>query len=371
MLKINRILLGTILAGAALLVQNGYASAEKRYAEIENSLLGIHILSSYRTVLAKYGQPYRVYRMHDMPVFIPALGVQGQETGGIIGISDSLGGGTPGASGTQTAGYPGMNGGRPGMGGGMPPGFAGGGPGMPMMPGAGKGGAMPGMGSYGPSGGGLPGMGGYGPSGGGMAGGRRGKGGMPQGPGLTGGGPSGMSGMGGGLNSNLGQGQETFEQSGGYQWLYFYPKKELVYWFVFNRDGRVLAITEAGRDNGQSTSRGLRLGDPVKKVYELYGWPDGVEQQTNTFALRYNNKHHLQINILNNKVTTIFVFLTEDFYGEFDLGGSTGGMPGMGGRRGPSQPGFSGGGLGGPGLPGLGGGPGYQGGGGAGAGGLK
>jgi hypothetical protein len=331
------------MSGLLLLAPAQPLSAAKRPVSIEKELLGIRILSSYRTVLAKYGQPTRIYRSGEVVSLVGATDANGNLTGGVLGLGDEVGNG----------GMPGMGGGpmgmaRRGMGGG-PMGMSGG-SGMPM-----------GM-NRGPMGmaGGPMGMGGSGmPMG--MAGGPMGMGrgmsGAPMGSGM----PMGMAGrgmggssgaLGGGLGAASGQGSETFGDSGGFQWVYFYPKQELVYWFVFNKDGRVEAILERGRYLGQKTSQGLGLGAPVKSVYNSYGWPDTIEQQGPTLALRYNVKHHVQFNVLNNKTTAIAVFLSET-QRYFSDENSSGGGPGMGGR-GMGGPGLAGGpGRGMRGMPGL------------------
>src|SRR5262249_19882475 len=150
---------------------------------------------------------------------------------------------------------------------GMPPGMSG----YPgMMPGA----PAPPPGTF--SGAGIPGMGRPGMMGGGMSGypgmmGGRMPGGMSGYPGMSG--APGAAGASGGLGANLpGQGGTTFADAGGFMWVYFYPKQELVYWFAFNKDGRVIIIVEKGRDQGKPTSRGVKLGDPVRAVYSAYGW---------------------------------------------------------------------------------------------------
>jgi hypothetical protein len=344
-------LLGGLAAMSSLLLLTPAQplSAAKRPSVVEKELLGIRILQSYRTVLAKYGQPTRIYRGGESVLMIGAQDANGNLTGGVTGLEDGtssgggMGGGRGGMPGGKGGGMPGMQGGgMPGMmpggagrggmmpGGMMPGGMAGGPPGM--MPG-GKGGGIPGM-----QGGGMPGM-----MPGGMSGGP---------PGMMPGGMGGRPGStGNGLGTTTTQGDtETFGEAGGFQWVYFYPKQELVYWFVFNRDGRVEAILERGRYLGQKTSQGIGLGSPVKSVYTTYGWPDTIEQQGTNLALRYNVKHHVQVNILNNKVTAVGVFLSETqryFSDENAGGGAGGGGRGMGGPGGLAGGGRRGG------LPGL------------------
>ncbi len=302
---------------------------------IEKSLLGIRMLASYKSVLNMYGQPNRVYRMGESVNLAYSLDANGNQTGGIRGFLDTA----DSASSARPGGGPGMPGGMPGMPAGMP--------GMPS--------GMPGMR---PGGGGMPaGMPGM-PSG--MPGMRPGGGGMPAGmPGM----PSGMPGMrpggggmpgaggGGGLNGSANAtGEETFAQSGGFIWVYFYPKQELAYEFVFNRDGRTIAIGEHGRYLGQRTSRGIGLGDPARNLYAAYGWPDQTMSQGTGISLNYNRKRHVQFGLLNNKVFNIFVFLNEDLVfqllgtGQPGGAGGAGGAPGMpgGGGRGRGKDGGGG-----------------------------
>jgi len=317
------------LGGLLLLIPAQPMLAAKRPATIETSLLGIRILSSYNTVLAKYGQPTRIYRKDENVNFENDFDANGNPTGGVRGLGDGTAG--PGMAG-RGGGFPGM---MASQGGGSMPGAmmrAGGGSSFP------SGGMMSGGGSSFPGGGGMMGSG-AGKQGGMAA--MPGMGGMGGMPGMGGGG-RGMPGMGGGLGANGAQGgSATFGDSGGFQWVYFYPRQELVYWFIFNKDGRVEAIIERGRYLGQKTARGLGLGDAAKAVYNTYGWPDSVEQQGYTIAMKYPLAHHVQLNILRNKVTTVAVFLSETERYFTDDGGSGGGGPGMGGMMG--RPGMAGG----------------------------
>jgi len=327
-------LCGLSAVGSLLLA--GPTQAARR-SEMEKSLLGIRVLQTYRNVMALYGMPTRIYRFGETVLTVPSVDANGNPTGGIRAL-DTAG------NGSMTAGFGGggLMGGMPGMGRmgggmpGMPPGMMSGGPmgsmsgapvGMPpsMMQGyqaaMNRGAGGPGMG--GPS---LPGM--SGPMGGRGAG-----GGMPGMPGSMGG----ATGRGPG-GSNLPQsGGPTFAQSGGFMWVYFYPKQELMYWFLFNTDGRVVAIVEKGKNQGKPTSRGISLGSAVKSVYEQYGWPNSMDRQGDAIALHYNIRSHVQFQIINNKVTEVAVFLTEDQHAiESDTVGGRGGMGagGMGGLAG-------------------------------------
>ncbi len=288
----------------------GYGGAGSA-SGIEKSLLGIRILQSYRQVLARYGQPTRIYRLGEVLDFIYDTDANGKYTGGITGLGDTNSGGGGGSSNSGKAGGPPAGYGPPGGGGGYGP-YSG-----PPSGGGSRGG-------YSPSGGGGGGYGPYsGPPGGG---------GPPAGYGPPGGGG------GGGLN-NLGGGQQenTFKASGGYIWVYLYPDKRCT-GFVFNRSGRCEAILELGRFNGQPTSRGVNLGSRVDSVYKTYGWPDTSEFSPQGTSLYYNNKYHLQFVVLNNKVVGILVVLGEEQKyktAKADNGGGAGpGGPGGGGRPG-------------------------------------
>ena len=183
--------------------------------------------------------------------------------------------------------------------------------------------------------------------------------GMPGGGKRDGAGPMGMPGSGGPLGGAAGGSEkpETFAESGGFTWVYFYAHDELAYVFFFNADGRVEMITEHGRYKGKPSTKGIHLGDQAKSVYNLYGWPDTVEPQSNTIVLNYNLKHHILFNILNGKVSAISVILKENEYPRLIGPGnnaSGGGAPGMG-RPGASPAGGGGrkGGGGGPGAAGA------------------
>ncbi len=340
-------LFGLSAVGSLLLAGPTQAS---RRSEMEKSLLGIRVLQSYRVVLARFGQPTRIYRYGETVHTVLAVDPNGRPTGGIRALEDSGNGsaGSPGFGGGMSGAMGGMAGGMPGMAGrmpGMPGGMSGSMPMSGSFPGAMAGGGSaalspmmkPGM----AAGGGFPGMPGN------MAG-------MP-----------GAAGGGLGANNVPQGGGATFAQSGGFMWVYFYPKQELLYWFLFNTDGRVVAIVEKGRNQGKPTSRGISLGDSVKSVYTQYGWPDALEQQGDSIALHYNLRNHVQFHIINNKVTEIAIFLTEDQHAiESDSGATGGGMggPGMAGR-GLTRPGMAGGGgLMRPGMAGGGGGKGGEGG---------
>jgi len=278
------LLCGLSLMGGLLAMPRPCAYAKA--GSIDKELLGVRLLQSYKTVLQLYGQPTRIFRADESINLLFKTGPDGKQTGGVSGIGDSSAAGGPGGA----MGMPGSGG--PMMG-------APGGSGGPMF-GGGKGAEE-----------GLPGF-----------------------PSSGGGAPSG--GLGTGATSDK---SPTFAESGGFTWVYFYPREELAYVFFFNKDGRVEMISEYGRNKGKPSSRGIHLGDVVRSVYGTYGWPDTVEPQLSVIALNYNLKHHALFNVLDGKVTSISVILQESNYphlvaqGSATAGGPGGamGMPGSGG----------------------------------------
>ncbi|MCS6775907.1 MAG: hypothetical protein NZ557_05140, partial [Chthonomonadaceae bacterium] len=115
-----------LLCGLLLSTGAGGAMAQSRSAvAMENSLLGVRLLQSYRVVLQKYGQPTRVYAF-DQPCGLDyALNSRGLPTGGIKNVYDlgGAGGGTgPSLAASSGSPYGVVSGGGPrmGMGMGMP-----------------------------------------------------------------------------------------------------------------------------------------------------------------------------------------------------------------------------------------------------------
>ena len=315
------LLIGLAVIGGIALPASGGGGA---VVSMEKSLLNVRILQSYKKVLARYGQPNRIYQRNEAFDFIPAVDSKGNPTGGVKGLADME---QPAAPRTNTAG----------IGGGMP-GMAGGGMGAPRMGGmmgGGKMGAMSGgmggsMGMMSGSMGGAPRMSGMG-SMPGMMGGSMGAprmsgmgGSMGMMPGAPP--PGAMSGGGGAMmGGGAAQGGEGYRASGGYVWVYLFQDKELAYTFHFNKDGRVEMIGEFGWRLGIPTSKRLKLGDPVKNVYTTYGYPDNMIQQGDVLTLLYNQKHHAQFDIQNNKVTGIAIFLHESQKFERGAGGTASG----------------------------------------------
>lgn len=303
------------LAATSFLIGTGVGSpAMAQRSKGENAFLGVKLFSKFSDVLRKFGQPSEIQVGE---AYISEMATEGT--------------GAAPAGGGNTGGLPGF--GAPG--GYSPPGGGGGRQGGP------------------PSGYGPP--GGYSPPGGGGGGGRQG--GPPSGYGPPGGysppggGGGGADAGGGGLNGANAQQDNTFKASGGYLWVYVYPDKRASV-FLFNKDGRCEAILQLGRFNGQATSRGITLGSPIADVYRTYGWPESSEYSPVSISLYYNDKYHLQVEVLNNKVVGLLVCLSEDQ--KYKIAKADGG--GTGGGQGGAPGGQSGGGGGRPGGKGGGGG---------------
>ena len=332
----------TIALGLTALCPIPAARADKPVS-IEKELLGIRVLQTYKQVLARYGAPTYIFKLGEPLLLLDARNLKGDITGGVIGVDN-------GGSGAGNAG------GSPGG----PGGFAG------------KGGGGGAPGSFGGRGGGAPGSFGGGNQYAQAS--RQGGGGAP---GSFGGGPGAPGNLGGGQGSLAGAGassgggsggaqagsEQTFGESGGYIWVYHYPKQELAYVFAFNHDGRIEAIFERGRSGGQKTTRGVGLGDSIDAVYRAYGWTDGVkEERDGMISFYYNDKYHAQFVTVKNKVIGIVVALRETQKLSF-LGGGNGSGGGGGRAGGGGAPGSFGGGAGAKGaLRGAGGGPGGPGG---------
>jgi hypothetical protein len=287
----------------------------------ERELLGIRIWNRFSDVLRLHGQPTRI------------------ENGLVSSSADggqTVGAGAPGGGGF--AGAPGMSG-RPGM------------PGMGGMPGM--------MGSGGPMGGkmgamGMPGMGGSGGRMGGMTTGM----GMPGMPGSGGGmgrmgamgigaeggpGMPGMGGAGGGIGIQGDQSDEARQT-----WIYQHGA--ITNFFVFNKDGRVVQIESSGLSGtGGVTARGIKLGDPVAKVYRAYGWTGKVSRNGSATLLDYTRESHAAFTVQDEKgrgpvvvdiaVTLLDVGPPNPLGSGSSIAGGPG-MPGMGGM--PGMPGMGG-----------------------------
>ncbi len=229
----------------------------------ENSLLGVRLLDSYKSVLQRFGQPAEVQ------VGVPVEGAGG--AGGLAGGAGGPGGmggpmGMPGSGGPMGAPL-----GMPGSGGPMgPPSMPGGG--GPSLPGFGRPGGMPGSG--GPTGTpGLPG-GGAAPGGAGAAGAES----LPTLPGSG--------------NSGTGPSEETV------MW-YKFPQQGLFYSFLFNKQGQVIQIQAYGyKPNlkvpvNARTAKGIALGSSMGSVLKNYGWSSDGEHVGDFVVLRYDSRDRL------------------------------------------------------------------------------
>jgi hypothetical protein len=142
---------------------------------------------------------------------------------------------------------------------------------------------------------------------GGMSDGMPGMGGMPGMPGM-----GGIPGMGGGGQATASEEEVTwvYERKG---------KSPLTDFFLFNRDGRLVQIGSFGYSGGAVTSRGIRLGDPVGKIYAVYGWTGNMvkDNARSTMTLDYSKEKNVAFQLLDRhngqgyRVVGITVGLTD------------------------------------------------------------
>jgi hypothetical protein len=294
---------GALVTATALQTQAATPTAR------EDSLLGVRLLSSYKTVLQRFGQPAEIQ-------VGMAEGNGEGEGGATAGAMPGLGGGFPGGPMGMAGGIPGSSGG-PSL-----PGFGGPGGGRPSgMPGSGggpmgmAGGGMPGSG--GPMG--MPGSGG-GPMG--MPG-RGGPMGMAGGMPGSGGGPMGMAGGGGG-GAAATNGLPTLPGSGGGPsqetiWWYKYPQQGLFYAFLLNKQGQVIQIQAHGykpdaKAPTARTAKGITLGAPFGSILKNYGWSSDGEHIGEYLVMRYDSHERvggghgrLAFQVMRNQVVGITV----------------------------------------------------------------
>lgn len=265
---------GAFLSIATLPIQ-----AAQPAIHTEDSLLGIRLLDSYKSVLKKYGQPAEIQVGNPLAPEADAAG-PGGGPGGMPGLPGSGGGGIPGSYG-------------------MP-----GGPGgMPGSYGAPTGGGIPG--SYGtPGSGGLPGFGG--PAGG--------KGGAPMMPGS-----SGAPGSTGTPGSNAlpvipGTGGGTSEET---IWWYKWQQQGVFIAFLFNKQGQVIQIQSHGYKTypntpNARTSKGVVLGSSMGAILKNYGWSPSGDHDGEYVVMRFdsssrvgNGHGRLAFQVLKNEVVGI------------------------------------------------------------------
>jgi hypothetical protein len=309
-------------------------------AAVERELLRVKIWATYKDVLAKHGQPTRI---EIGAVESPIMG-----GGAAGGVQQARGGGLPGMMGMSAAPGAGMGAGKMTA--------------MQSMPGASGGGASSGGGSMMMSqmansrrasqmggtgsmmGGGnamaqMMGMGGRG------GGGRMG----PPGGGGDGGGLGAPMGARGGMAMGVG-GAASSDDEGEVTWIY--EKGPLTYMFLFNKDGRVIQISEYGYSSPFGTEHGVRLGDQIGKIYGVYGWSAQTTKVGNQLTLDYSNGQHVAFQLVNEgrgaKVVGIVVALAEKTHiptggpgagaGMYGAPGmSSGGLPGFGGLPGAGK----------------------------------
>ena len=298
---------GGALLAVSLSVTTSAVLAQSPTKRPEVGLLGVPLLSTFRTVLNKFGQPTVIQPGTPSASALPAAPTSqtgnNQRGGGLPGLP-GMPGGMMGAPGMMGPGGPGMGGygnSMPGMPGGMTgaPGMMGpGGPGM-----GGYGNSMPGMpggmmGAPGMMGPGGPGMGGLSRPG---IGGRRGAGGP--GMGFPGGG-----GMGGMMNSEEAPNLTT--------WWYNFPKLGIHYSFLFNKQGRVIQIQAYG-DKPQphmvnpKTAEGITFGSSLGTVVQRYGWSNSGTNNGSYVQLEYGLHNRIAFQLSDNHVVGIVLGVVE------------------------------------------------------------
>lgn len=344
----RRVLSAATLGAAVVLTSGAFAAPTP-----DKSLLGVRIMDTWKTVLAKFGQPTRIEAgppaeltptpttsisgaggyspqaflgtgpmmgMTGAPGMPSVGGLSGPPTTPMMGGMSSAGGGAPrspmmggvGMMGAPRGAMGGMSsaGGAMGMMSGPPRGAmgpmaSGGGLGVPgrggfsMMSGPPMG-AMGGMNS---AGGGLPGLGGMGMRGSSSTG--LLSGGIPlpgMGPGMTApgmaGGMSGAPMLGGMPGAMGGTGAGTLGQTAGGAYIetgpgevaWIYEKGTNTHVFLFNNEGRLIQIQAFGYKAGARTVNGVGLGDTAAKIYSIYGFPDETIVSGNTRTLDYSKK---------------------------------------------------------------------------------
>jgi len=258
------------ITAAGILVALAVPSSAQRANEI--SLLGIKVWNRYSDVMQKFGPPTRI-----------EVGMASGNAGG--------GGGQLGA-----------------MGGGSSMGMAGGGgkAGMPSFGGAGMGGSPSGgQGMMGGGKSGMPGFGGMGMGGSSMGMAMGGRSGMAPGGGMGSiDGPSGGPGMGSSMGSGMSLGGDTggsTGEDGEVSWVY--ERGPVTNYFLFNKDGRVIQIQSFGYAGPAVTSKGIKQGDSVSKVYGAYGWTSLItkDSATNTMTLDYSKERNAYFQLADRK----------------------------------------------------------------------
>ncbi|MCX6378761.1 MAG: hypothetical protein NT023_04685 [Armatimonadetes bacterium] len=290
MLKRNGFKGGLVVLGTLALVGVGSCPVNAQTKGVQ-SLLGVRLYDSYKTVLKKFGPPTEVRGGGEISAPNTVAKAQNSLAGG---------GGMTGGGGAGGGGMAGMMSGM--MAGRMPQGMGGGAPGGPpanmmagMMSGrmpAGVGGAPGGM----PSGaGGLPGFGGGGKMGSMAA--------------------LGAGGDGGGA-AGAGANQQAQVDLGEAFWWYTITKidpknreRRIIthVGFLFNKSGKVIQIQEYGYAGGQPTNKGVSLGDALGRLLRVYGWSNNGEQLGGVQTFRYDAgpKQALAFQLVKDQVVGI------------------------------------------------------------------
>jgi hypothetical protein len=264
----NAALIGVLLSAALVpaIAPSGRA---------DTALGGVQLMSSFRDVMKKFGQPAEIY----------------------VGWNSTseAGGGQTGAGGfgSRRAGGGGL-GARPG--GGLPGGFGGGGLGG-MRGSAGSGPTLPGFGGTAPTG--PPGFGGGPTPMGGIGGARRG--------GLAGGMRGGRPGGAAGAAAANPEDEDPHETT----WWYHDVKKGLHYSFLFNNKGKVIQIQEFGWKGGFKTTAGVGLGATLGQIIKVYGWTDNGVPGGEDLVLRYGKPNTLMLQLHNNKLVGITIGIVQ------------------------------------------------------------
>ena len=291
---------GLTLIGSTLLA-SPFADAATPLPKPEKSLLGIRLMSNFKDVLKKFGQPDEI-QIGSPAVPQKAVSNMGQLAAAApSGFGGMAGGGmgAPRMGGMMGGGKMGAMSG--GMGGsmGMMSGSMGGAPRMSGM------GSMPGMMGGSMGGGRLPGF---------ASGGKRGDSGDGDSlPGFPGGGGGMMPGAAGGGMSG---GAETDEPTGESTWWYHVKGTKgqtigLHYSFLFNKEGKVIQIQQYGYTGGGKTLQGVGLGSTLGQVLGRYGMSNEGNRVGEMAQMAYGGGEQVVFQLLRNRVIGVTLAVTK------------------------------------------------------------
>lgn len=285
---------GILAIGTLLLLGSSHTiSAQARRPSTEQTYIGITLLrSSYGDVLRRYGKPHEIQA--GSPV-TPLLGApEGRRPASTAQGSGDFGGGPALGGGGRRSGGPSSGGPSAGGAFGGSRSIPSGGGALPGFGGApGSGGAFGGSRSIPSGGGAIPGFGGAPGSGGDFGGGLPGGGGDP------------------GSDGQQSTDDSIYETT----WWYHYPKDGLHRMFLFNREGRVIQISEYGFDKNLksgTTARGVRLRSTLGQVLSKYGWNNEGNNTGTNLLLRYGGEYKVAFQLLNNVVRGITVAVVKE-----------------------------------------------------------